>query len=153
MHRLATYSGTDFQPAKVESDLCGPLQRAPCDAAVQHSISVCNGHIMRFTESTDWVTRGSAYWDPNGWVEMTGISNGQKGAVYNKVESIASGVASIRFTLKTGNGLNGGADGFAFTIINISSVEDLDNWISQHNRAVVWATVSVESLAPLRVML
>ena len=59
-----------------------------------------------------------------------GISNGRK-AVYNKVESIASGVASIRFTLKTGNGLNGGADGFAFTIINISSVEDLDNWIGQ----------------------
>ena len=27
--------------------------------------------------------------------------------------------------------MNGGADGFAFTIINVANVTDLDNWISQ----------------------
>ena len=98
---------------------------------IETSLSV--SHILEdFTaESVNWVTRGDAYWDPNGWVEMTGTGQGKKGAVYNKVESIASGTASIRFTIKTGNGMNGGADGFAFTIINVANVTDLDNWISQ----------------------
>ena len=131
----STYSGGDFSSTKGLNRIYARLitPDAPCDSTVHRNISVCDGYILEdfTTESTNWVTRGSAYWDPNGWVEMTGTGQGQKGAVYNKVESIASGVASIRFTLKTGNGMNGGADGFAFTIINIASVTDLDTWIGQ----------------------
>lgn len=131
----STYSGVDFSSTKGLNRIYARLitPDAPCDSTVHRNLSVCDGYILEdfTTESTNWVTRGSAYWDPNGWVEMTGTGQGQKGAVYNKVESIASGVASIRFTLKTGNGMNGGADGFAFTIINIASVTDLDTWIGQ----------------------
>ena len=131
----STYSGVDFSSTKGLNRIYARLitPDAPCDSTVHRNLSVCDGYILEdfTTESANWVTRGSAYWDPNGWVEMTGTGQGQKGAVYNKVESIASGVASIRFTLKTGNGMNGGADGFAFTIINIASVTDLDTWIGQ----------------------
>ena len=112
-------------------------------------ISVCEGYILEdfTTESTgNWATGGDAYWDPNGWVEMTGTGQGKKGAVYNKVESIASGTASIRFTIKTGNGMNGGADGFAFTIMNVGTVDDLETWINQHNLEAAWDTQSVEHL-------
>ena len=132
---LAIYSGTDFSAVKGLNRIYARLitPDAPCDTTVHRILSVCDGYILEdfTTESTNWVTRGDAYWDPSGWVEMTGTGQGKKGAVYNKVESIASGTASIRFTIKTGNGMNGGADGFAFTIINVANVTDLDNWISQ----------------------
>ena len=132
---LATYTGTDYSSVKGLSKIYARLitPDAPCDATVFRNLSVCDGYILEdfTTESTNWVTRGSAYWDPNGWVEMTGVSQGQKGAVYNKVESIASGIASIRFTLMTGGGYYGGADGFAFTIINVANVTDLESWINQ----------------------
>jgi hypothetical protein len=68
----------------------------------------------------EWSLYRDAGWNPGGWLEMTGTSQGRKGAVYNTVDAIASGVASIQFTLTTGGGINGGADGFAFTIVEIA---------------------------------
>ena len=131
----ALYSGIDYSASKGLKTIFARLvtPEGPCDTTVERRISVCDEYILEefTTESIDWVTRGDAYWDPNGWVEMTGTSQGQKGAVYNKVEAISSGAASIRFTIKTGNGMNGGADGFAFTIMNISSLTDLETWISE----------------------
>ncbi len=68
----------------------------------------------------EWSLYRDASWNPGGWLEMTGTSQGRKGAVYNTVDAISSGVASIQFTLTTGGGINGGADGFAFTIVEIA---------------------------------
>jgi hypothetical protein len=76
---------------------------------------------------------GDAYWDAGGWLEMTGIDKGQKGQVSNSLDSISDGVVSIRFTLKTGGGINGGADGFAFTIIDVSNPSDLDSLMNDAN--------------------
>ncbi len=133
----ALYTGTEYSSTKGLHTIYARVvtPQGPCDTRIEKSLSVCNAHILEdfTTESTNWVTRGDAYWDPNGWVEMTGTGQGKNGAVYNKVESIASGVASIRFTLKTGNGMNGGADGFAFTIINVPTTTELENWIAQAN--------------------
>ena len=94
-----------------------------CEDTIIKPITVCTDQLVEdFTiQPTNWVLHGDAYWDTNGWVEMTGIAKSKKGAVYNTIDSISQGAASIRFTLRTGNGLNGGADGFAFTIINTNS--------------------------------
>ena len=56
---------------------------------------------------------------------MTGNDNGQKGAVYNDIDAISSGLASIEFVMSTGGGRNGGADGFALTIIDILDASEL----------------------------
>ena len=68
---------------------------------------------------------GDAFWDQRGWLEMTGNDNGQKGAVYNDIDAISSGLASIEFVMSTGGGRNGGADGFALTIIDILDASEL----------------------------
>ncbi len=132
---VSTYSGTEYSASKGLTTMFARLVTpdGPCDSTVERRLSICGGYILEdfTTESTDWVTRGDAYWDPNGWIEMTGTYSGRKGAVYNKVDSIASGTASIRFTLKTGNGINGGADGFAFTVIDVATATELDTWIAQ----------------------
>lgn len=72
-----------------------------------------------------WTLFGDATWNSGGWLEMTGIEMGRAGAVYNTVEVISSGMASIQFTLTTGGGINGGADGFAFTIVEVQDADTL----------------------------
>lgn len=53
---------------------------------------------------------------------MTGIQLNRSGAVYNNSESIQSGLTSIEFTIMTGGGSGGGADGFAFTIMELDDL-------------------------------
>jgi hypothetical protein len=85
------------------------------------------------TEPENWNILGDATWDARGWLEMTGLESpprsGRKGAVYNNVDAISSGLASIEFVMATGGGINGGADGFALTIIDIADSTELDNLI------------------------
>ena len=76
-------------------------------------------------EPQDWTAYGDAVWDPAGWLEMTGVSMDRKGSFYNTVEVISSGFASIEFVIMTGGGIHGGADGFAFTIVELSHVDQL----------------------------
>ena len=65
---------------------------------------------------------------------MTGIATNQVGAVYNDSESIQSGLASIEFTLMTGGGIGGGADGFAFTIVELDDPSTFSTLINAANR-------------------
>lgn len=70
-----------------------------------------------------WETFGSAYLDPNGWLEMTGLSMGQQGAIFNTSNIINPGNISISVRILTGGGT--GADGFAMSVIQAESPEEL----------------------------
>ncbi|MGB0645706.1 MAG: lectin-like domain-containing protein, partial [Bradymonadia bacterium] len=99
----------------------------PCLESTEVTFYLCRSQINEdFTTFPEqWTLYRDAYWDPNGWLEMTGIEQERKGAVYNTVDSISSGVASLQFTITTGGGINDGADGFAFTIVEITNPEEL----------------------------
>lgn len=116
------YSGTNYSQQKGFVNLYARLITPDgiCEDTIAKPITVCADQLTEdfTTQPANWTAHGDAYWDANGWMEMTGIAQGRKGAVYNIQDSISQGAASIRFTLRTGGGLNGGADGFAFTIIN-----------------------------------
>ena len=81
-----------------------------------------------------WTLARDATWNPQGWLEMTGIETNRVGAVYNDSESILSGLASIEFTLITGGGIGGGADGFAFTIVELDDPNTFSTLINAANR-------------------
>lgn len=67
-------------------------------------------------DGSSWRTRGDAYWDPGGWLEMTGNLTSRAGAIYNPVDAVNPGDVNISFRVATGGGVNGGADGFAMSI-------------------------------------
>jgi len=125
----AEYSGTELTQQRGHKPIHARLitPNGICDTTENQLVYVCASQIVEdFTTSpANWTLHGDAAWDSGGWLEMTGIASGQKGQVYNSLESISDGVVSIRFTLKTGGGLNNGADGFAFTIIDVSNPNDL----------------------------
>ncbi len=105
------------------SDFCGPNNARKVYRCLQTFNESFN------TAPENWTILGDATWDARGWLEMTGNQGGRKGAVYNNVDAISSGLASIEFVMATGGGINGGADGFALTIIDIADSTELDNLI------------------------
>ena len=80
-------------------------------------------------ESTNWRIYGDAYWDEGGWLEMTGLGTGKRGAIFNTGDPVSPGDVQIRFRIYTGGGAGSGADGFAMSIFEASSIEELETWI------------------------
>ena len=76
-----------------------------------------------------WKVYGDAYFDNDGWLEMTGNSQGKHGAIYNVGEKVNPGDVELSFKIWTGDGLNSGADGFAMSVINVPTVFDLEEVI------------------------
>jgi hypothetical protein len=108
------------------------LGNVACEQADTVPIIVCASQVLQnFDQSLDpaeWKVFGDAYWDSAGWLEMTGVSQGKNGAIYNVLEYIEQGNVSIRFSIQTGGGSNPGADGFAMTIVETDSIPDLE-WV------------------------
>ena len=81
-------------------------------------------------EGSSWKIYGDAYWDSDetgaGWLEMTGLDNGQQGAIFNIQEMVTPGDVQINFKIRSGGGSGGGADGFAMSVIDVSTLEELD---------------------------
>jgi hypothetical protein len=131
---LFQYSGADFSQdigtTEVHARLITP--DGICDQSVMENIIVCGETYTDdfSTQPVDWTLFGDATWNPGGWLEMTGPYQGRKGAVYNDLQSISNGVASIRFSITTGGGSNPGADGFSFTIIDVANPADLESLLS-----------------------
>ena len=71
-----------------------------------------------------WRIYGDAFWDPGGWLEMTGNVQGRKGAIYNIRDIVNPGDVAIRFRIWTGGGT--GADGFAMSVFDVADVAELD---------------------------
>jgi hypothetical protein len=80
-------------------------------------------------ESSNWQIYGDAYWDEGGWLEMTGLGTGKRGAIFNTGDPVSPGDVQIRFRIFTGGGAGSGADGFAMSIFEASSVAELETWI------------------------
>lgn len=110
----------------------GRNENGVCEEYGQTSMYVCGGLVAEDFDTLpeSWTLYRSASWDPGGWLELTGNGMGQAGAAYNTVELISSGLASIEVTLTTGGGQNDGGDGFAFTIVETNSSEDLLNLLN-----------------------
>jgi hypothetical protein len=107
----------------------------PCLETFNLSFYMCSQQIYEdFTVLPPaWTLFRDASWNAGGWLEMTGIDMGKAGAAYNNSESIVSGRASIEFTLTTGGGINDGADGFAFTIVELNDPNSFINLINAAN--------------------
>ena len=79
-------------------------------------------------EAAGWKLYGDAYWDLGGWLELTGL-DAAGGSIYKISETLSAADTTIQFDFYTGNGVNGGADGFAMTVIDVDNVEELENYI------------------------
>jgi len=105
----------------------------PCLQEATHPILVCTADVyedFNASLSSPWVVYGDATWLPSGYLDMTGIAQGKKGAVYNDAEYVYPGSVSIRFEVQTGGGSGSGADGFAMTIVETDNTNDLPGILS-----------------------
>jgi hypothetical protein len=77
-----------------------------------------------------WKTYGDAYWDPGGWLEMTGNLKGKKGAIFNTVDYLTPGDVTLSFKIQTGPNAGNGADGFALSVFRAKDLPELESWIA-----------------------
>ena len=77
-----------------------------------------------------WQTYGDAYWDPGGWLEMTGNLKGKKGAIFNTVDYLTPGDITLSFKILTGPNVGTGADGFALSVFRAKDIPELESWIA-----------------------
>ena len=109
------------------------IDEATSFESTQVEFRVCQARFNHNFDSLspDWALRQDAYWDENGWLELTGVARQRKGVAFNGAEVISRGTASFRFTVATGDGYGTDADGLAF------SVADFDNpWRLETKRSV-----------------
>lgn len=77
-------------------------------------------------DGAKWKIYGDAFWDPGGWLEMTGNEQSKFGKIYNIADHVSPGDVQISFKISTGGGINGGADGFAMSVIDAKNVAELE---------------------------
>jgi len=78
-----------------------------------------------------WSLYGNAYWDSNGWIEITGIGGGSEGQVFKTDRAIDSGNFTVSFDIATGGGINGGADGFALSVWDVPNPTALETLLEK----------------------
>jgi hypothetical protein len=89
-------------------------------------------------DQTLWKTYHNATQDPRGWLELTGNAIGKKGHMFNIGHALSAGQVRLAFDISTGqcdtigycNSGGCGADGFAASVYNVSSVEELDRLVT-----------------------
>ena len=105
------------------------LNPTKVSAQTSIAIGVCSwSEPVSFDTQLDgakWQIYGDAYWDAGGWLEMTGNAAGKFGKIWNTVDYIKPGDVQISFDFQTGGGINGGADGFALSVIEAKNAADL----------------------------
>jgi hypothetical protein len=79
---------------------------------------------------TTWKTYGDAFWDPDGYLDMTGNSGDKQGAIFNVAQKINPGDVMISFKIQTGPNVGTGADGFAMTVYDAADVDELESLIA-----------------------
>jgi hypothetical protein len=102
----------------VRIGICGWLDPEPFDADLS---------------GADWRIFGDARWDPGGWLEMTGNEKSKKGAIFKVSEQVDAGDVTISFRIWTGEGINGGADGFAMSVVAAADKAELEAIMSAAN--------------------
>lgn len=76
-----------------------------------------------------WITTGDAYWEPSGWLEITGNTQSHAGAIYKIDRKVNAGDVEIAFRIATGGGINGGADGYAVNVIDVPDAAALRDYV------------------------
>lgn len=82
-------------------------------------------------DGAKWKIYGDAAWDPGGWLEMTGNAQSKFGKIWNIADHVQPGDVQISFKIQTGGGINGGADGFALSVIDTKTVAELEAILSK----------------------
>lgn len=77
-----------------------------------------------------WQAYGNAYWDPTGWLEITGNVQSRYGSIYKIDQRIDPGDFRMEFRIATGGGINSGADGYAVNVVNVPDVASLEAYIA-----------------------
>ncbi len=113
----------------------------PSDVGAQDTISlgICSWGTPDSFDTTvaggKWKTYGDAYFDPGGWLEMTGNAQSKKGSIYNIADYVSPGDVQLSFKIATGGYLTNsgqpkGADGFALNVIDVKTVAELETYIA-----------------------
>lgn len=105
-----------------------------CTAGGSVQFSVCAGALVENFDAAlngkAWKTAGDASWDPGGWLEMTGNVQSKLGFIYSTGAYVQPGDASMHFSIQTGSGINGGADGFAVTLIEAKTLVEVEAYVA-----------------------
>lgn len=78
---------------------------------------------------TTWRTYGDAYWDPRGFLEVTGNEPSRAGHIYKIDRKVDPGDFRLEFKIATGGGGNTGADGYAVNVVNVPDLAALETYI------------------------
>ena len=75
-------------------------------------------------EVEGWTVYGDAQWvfdegTSNGWLEMTGLEQGKRGAIFSSSQALSEGDVHLSFRFYTGPNDFTGADGFAMSIFDV----------------------------------
>jgi hypothetical protein len=79
---------------------------------------------------TGWARLFDAYWDPGGWLEITGNETWRRGALFWTERKVNPGNFTLAFSIATGGGLGTGADGFAVSVIDAPDPASLSALLS-----------------------
>ena len=116
-HALTLYGSQDGQSARDEVD-----------------VGVCTWPALEPFDSSGslagWTTYGDASWDPGGWIEITGNAPSRSGQLFRTDAKVNPGDVAIEFSIATGGGVNGGADGFAVSVIAAYDVTELSSIVN-----------------------
>ena len=105
-------------------------------------IGICGWILIEDFESDlseeQWRVYHNAYRDDRGWLELTGNATARKGHIFSIGESLSPGNTRLHFDISTGQcdtigtcySSSCAADGFAASVYNVNSVEELDAIIS-----------------------
>jgi hypothetical protein len=77
----------------------------------------------------DWQVFGDAYWDPQGWLEITGNAQSRAGSIYKTSSRVNQGDFRLEFSIATGGGINSGADGFSVNVVDVPDLPSLAAYI------------------------
>ncbi len=115
-------------------DLVIAAEAGPLHGSAKIRVSVCSWPALQDFDADPigmgWQAYGDASWDPGGWMELTGISLDRSGSVYLTDRAVDPGDVRLEFRIATGGGAEGGADGYAVNIIDVPTVEDLEDYIA-----------------------
>jgi hypothetical protein len=78
----------------------------------------------------DWTVFGDAYWDPQGWLEITGNAESRAGSIYKTNSKVNPGDFRLEFSIATGGGINTGADGFSVNVVDVPDLPALVTYIN-----------------------
>ncbi|MCB9739902.1 MAG: hypothetical protein H6747_11580 [Deltaproteobacteria bacterium] len=102
----------------------GAVQVQVCGAAIE-------ADFAQSIAGSAWKTTGDASWNAGGYLELTGNAQSKSGAVYNQALYVQPGDVRMSLRIATGGGVNGGADGFAMTILEAKAPADVDAYLAK----------------------